>query len=218
MSATLDPAQAKSLRDGLAPSLAGCARATELLLADIDGLDDVVLARPSRLEGWSVAHVLNHLARNADSFVRILHGAGAGESLAQYAGGAEQRRADIQIGVGRPAPAIVNDVRVSAGRLAEAFADAPVQAWASAGRRMDGSPFPCAALPLARWREVAVHHADLGLGYSTEEWPAEFVDAELPAALAGLAGRLRDGDERRRLLAFVYGRTEALPTLVIDPL
>ncbi|MET0910545.1 MAG: maleylpyruvate isomerase N-terminal domain-containing protein, partial [Ilumatobacteraceae bacterium] len=42
---------------------------------------------PSLLPGWTRGHVLTHIARNADSFVRLLEAAGRGEVVTQYAGG-----------------------------------------------------------------------------------------------------------------------------------
>ncbi|MDP9404828.1 MAG: maleylpyruvate isomerase N-terminal domain-containing protein, partial [Actinomycetota bacterium] len=43
------------------------AGATERLLTTTAGLGDDAVAGPSALPGWSVGHVLGHLARNADS-------------------------------------------------------------------------------------------------------------------------------------------------------
>ncbi len=40
------------------PMIVGCAAANARLFDRLEGIDDVVLARPSRLEGWSVGHVL----------------------------------------------------------------------------------------------------------------------------------------------------------------
>ena len=36
-----------------------------------------------------------------------------------------------------------------------------------------------AELPFIRWREVTVHHADLGLDYSWADWDEEFVRLDL---------------------------------------
>ncbi len=52
---------------------------------------------------WTVGHVLTHLARNAESHVRMLEGATMGEALEQYAGGYDQRAADIEAGADRSA-------------------------------------------------------------------------------------------------------------------
>ena len=59
---------------------------------------------------------------------------------------------------------------------------------------------------LTRWREVEVHHVDLGLGYEATDWPDDYVAGELPLALAGLPSRLGDGAIRARTLAWLLGR------------
>jgi maleylpyruvate isomerase len=89
------------------------------------GLTDAGARRPSLLPNWTVGHVLTHLARNADSHVRMLEGARRGEVADQYPGGNEQRAADIEAGAGRPAADLVADVAGSAGRLEEAWAATP---------------------------------------------------------------------------------------------
>jgi len=94
------------------PSLeiSGVATAHAALAATIASLTDELARQPSRLPGWSVGHVLTHLARNADSVVRRLAGAVDGQVLDQYAGGAQGRAHDIEEGAGRPAADLVADV------------------------------------------------------------------------------------------------------------
>src|SRR5262245_61714365 len=77
---------------------------------------------PSLLPGWTRGHVLTHIARNADSFVRLLDAARNGEVVAQYAGGVEGRNADIEAGSTRDWDSLVDDVRSSARQLDEVFA------------------------------------------------------------------------------------------------
>ena len=56
----------------------------------------------------------------------------------------------------------------------------PRRRWDGAGISVSGAPFPADDLPFRRWREVLVHHADLGdAGYTPSNWPAEYVDEEL---------------------------------------
>jgi maleylpyruvate isomerase len=38
----------------------------------------------------------------------------------------------------------------------------------------------------SRWREVEVHHVDLGLGYTPERWPPDLVQMWLPRVLRRL--------------------------------
>ena len=83
--------------------LDGCRAAHDRLLTLIDGITDDDCRRPSLLPGWTVGHVLTHLARNADSHVRMFAAADRGEIADQYVGGQEGRGSDIEAGAGRPA-------------------------------------------------------------------------------------------------------------------
>ena len=61
--------------------------------------------------GWTVGHVLTHLARNADSIVAGAAAAERGEVVDRYEGGGAGRDAEIEAGCGRPAAEQVADVR-----------------------------------------------------------------------------------------------------------
>src|ERR1700735_2707093 len=112
----------------------GCAEAQAALLDDIDDLSDDVARRPSRLPGWTVGHVLTHIARNADSLVWRLEGAARGELRDQYVGALEQRTSDIETGAARPAPELVRDVRQSADAVARVMAGLSAAAWDAPSR------------------------------------------------------------------------------------
>ena len=60
-------------------------------------------------------------------------------------------------------------------------------------------------MPLHRWREVELHHVDLGLGYTPADWPEAYVERELAISLALLPERL-DGSGQRQMLAWLVGR------------
>src|SRR3954471_3673737 len=79
----------------LARDIAGATSAHQRLLATLDGLSDEQARSPSLLPNWSVGHVVTHLARNADSFVRLLSAAERGEVVDQYEGGAAGRGAAV---------------------------------------------------------------------------------------------------------------------------
>ena len=163
------------------------------LAVTLSRLTDADARGASLLPGWSVGHVLTHLARNADSHVRMLEGAALGEVADQYPGGNRQRAADIEAGAGRPAAELVADVTSTAARLEAAMGSTPDEAWRGGWGRVVSGIWPLAELPFRRWREVEVHHVDLGLGYAVSDWPEEYVDAELPPSLAGLPARLEPG-------------------------
>ena len=164
--------------------IAGCAAAHQRLLGHIDQLDDADVRRPSLLPGWTVGHVLTHLARNADSFVRILEGAERGDILDQYEGGARSRAAAIEAGSSRSAGDLVHDVRATIWRLERTWAGTTPVAWGGSGRATGGELLPCIDLPFRRWREVEVHHVDLGLpGFTIDDWSSAYVRRELQREL-----------------------------------
>jgi maleylpyruvate isomerase len=133
---------------------------------------------PSLLPGWTRGHVLTHIARNADSFVRVLEAARRGEVAAQYEGGVEGRNADIEAGSTREWDSLVSDVRSSAWRLDEVFATQ--DRWDLAMTNSAGEAVPHSDLPSRRLREVVVHHADVGDGaYTPADWPPDYVREEL---------------------------------------
>ena len=154
-----------------APSVLAGVRASQAALdAWLATLAPVDPATPSELPAWSVGHVLTHLARNADSHVRLLEGE------PQYPGGAEQRDADIAAGAGRPWSELLADVAGAQARLGaawDAVTDWQRPAHPSAGAR------PLDVFPFFRWREVEVHRADLGLGYTFADFPGDYVRWEL---------------------------------------
>jgi maleylpyruvate isomerase len=198
-------------------AIEGCKAAHARLLERIEAVDDVVLARPSRLPSWTVGHVLTHIARNADSFVRVLDAATVGEGVWQYPGGPEQRTGEIETGATRSAAAVVNDLRVSCERVVSAFEQARPELWSFERQLPDGSLDLCAAIPYRRWKEVEIHHVDLGLGYEPDDWPAGFVAAGLADSLAKLPGRIPELSQRAALLAWVTGRRETPGQIDIAP-
>ncbi|GAA1628936.1 maleylpyruvate isomerase family mycothiol-dependent enzyme [Actinoplanes couchii] len=139
--------------------------ATDALLADIPA--DV--AAPSRLPGWTVGHVLTHLARNADALTNLLTWARTGVETPAYAS-PEARAAGIEAGAARPLADQVADLRQAHERFTAAAAAMPAEAWA-AELPMARS---AAAVPWLRLCEVEMHRADLGHGYTPDDWPAAF--------------------------------------------
>ena len=191
-----------------AAMIAGCTRAQRRLLERLETIDDLVVTRPSRLPGWTIGHLLTHLARNADAFVNMLEEAELGHSVPMYPGGPAQRSDDIEAGSTRSAAACVADVRRSARRLEVLFGDASEALWEGAGVGLDGQPWSCRNVPFRRWREVEFHHVDLGLGYEPEDWPADFVSLALADSRDHVPGRVADARQRSALLAWVSGRRD----------
>ncbi|MER6627030.1 maleylpyruvate isomerase family mycothiol-dependent enzyme [Streptomyces sp. NPDC000987] len=160
--------------------LASLHDATERLLSAVAELDDAAVARPSRLPGWTLGHVLAHLARNADALVNVLEG------RPMYASG-DARDADIERDAPRPLETHLCDVRESAARLRAASA-VPAD-WSRTVELRNGVTDSAARVPFRRWVEVELHHVDLGIGYELEDLPAEFLEREIAFLAERFAGR-----------------------------
>jgi maleylpyruvate isomerase len=180
----------------------GCVAAQAALGASLIDLSDAVAHGPSLLLGWSVGHVLTHIARNADSVVWRLEGAARGELRDQYPGGLEQRAADIEAGAARPAAVLVRDVQQTSAAVERTMAGLPVAAWDAPSRTSRGVVESSRDAVLSRWREIVVHHGDLGLGLV--KFPPALIDAWLPRELS----RLGERTDPASLLAWVIGRGE----------
>jgi maleylpyruvate isomerase len=206
----------------------GCAAAHQRLLGDLDGLTDAQVRSDSLLPKWTVGHVLNHLVRNAEGITNVFAAAADGQVVERYPGGLAARDAGIEDGADRPADELVADVRSTIWRLEQAWATAPPMVWEQGrGREMSGAEVPVTVFPYKRWREVEIHHADLGLGFTFDDWSDDFVAAGLDEQLPALPGRVENGLAAtdvaairaelgdRRFLAWLFGRwtTEDLPTL-----
>lgn len=158
--------------------LAGAARAHRAVITTLQDLGDDQARQPSMLPGWTVGHVATHIARNADGHIRMLQAAARGEVGVMYPGGREQRTNDIEAGARRSAAELVADVTATAAAIEASWAAMSPDAWSGRGDTISGEVV-VSDLPFIRWREVAVHHSDLGMGVTWADWDAEYVRVEL---------------------------------------
>jgi maleylpyruvate isomerase len=185
----------------------GCRAADEHLWATIQGLDDTTVRLPSQLPGWTIGHVLAHIARNGDSVVRRLEGARAGRIVDQYPGGARGRAAEIEATATQPAAALVADVARAAQAVQQAVAAMPDDAWERTSRTVNGTLLTGTQVMFTRWREIEIHHVDLGLGYQPANWPEDLARQWLNTLLPTLTKRCAPQD----LLAWCLDRAAAPP-------
>ena len=149
--------------------------ATTRYLRALTELDDRELQAPSLLPGWSRAHVVTHLARQADALTHALTAVLNGEDAWMYSS-QTVRDEEIHQGASRGADELREDAEASAarfrevaGRLDGEHLDRPIS-------RLPGGPAFMTAGETAtkRWIELEIHHADLGLDYKNADWPVEF--------------------------------------------
>jgi maleylpyruvate isomerase len=195
--------------------LAGVRSSHGRLLDTVGTLTPKDTARPSLLPEWTVGHVLSHLARNADSHTHMLEAAARGEHVEQYPGGPDERATGIEAGAARPGDEVLDDVRRATDALEAVYTAMPEEAWDGHGLS-SGRPWPCRQIVFHRWREVELHHVDLGLAYTPADWPDDYVALELPIALYHLPERL-DAASRSALFAWLVGRRDELGNVTAAP-
>ena len=155
---------------------------TGLLMRTAAALDDESVRAASLCEGWTRAHVLSHIARNADALGNLVGWAITGTPRAMY-DSPNARDADIAAGSTRGAQDIFTDLEDSAARFASAatgLAGAPGQAEVEmrGGRKVLGGQ-----LPTLRLMEVVFHHVDLNAGYTFADADSGFVRRAITNAI-----------------------------------
>jgi maleylpyruvate isomerase len=153
-------------------------------------MGDDAFAAPSALPGWSRAHVLTHIARNADGLINLLTWARTGVPTPAYAS-PEQRDADIDAGARRPPSEIREDVLASSDRLAQVVRKMPREAWSARVKDVQGRDLPASDIPWLRAREMWIHAIDLDVGASFADLPAPML-AELITEVTAMMGDKAD--------------------------
>src|SRR4051812_2142848 len=154
----------------------------------VDGLTDDQLAEPSTLPDWSRAHVVAHVARNADALVNLLDWARTGVETPMYPS-REARNAGIDQTVALPPTDMRADYAAACARFAEAVENMPAEAWSATLRNMQGGEIPATAVPWMRAKEIWVHGVDLAAGLTLSDAPTDFCAALVDDVLTTFAAR-----------------------------
>lgn len=153
----------------------GLAVSSAALHRTVDGLTDDDLLAPSGLPGWSRAHVVAHLALNAEAFAAVLDGVAHRQRVAMYASD-EQRDTDVAELAGAGSTVLRERLMASSTVFADAVAALGGDDWTGVVERTPGGPtWALATVVPTRRREVEVHHADLDTAYGPHDWPADFL-------------------------------------------
>jgi maleylpyruvate isomerase len=190
--------------------LAAVRQATERLYAEVSRLDDGDIVRPSLLPAWTRAHVITHLARNADALVNLLTWARTGIEHPMYTSRAD-RDADIEEGAHRLPQVIREDLLAASTRFDVAADRLTGTDWLAPVAHRTGRVFPASEIPAMRLFEVWVHLVDLDAGLSFDDVPEAHLEQLLEIAVyphvertegtpVQLVVDLPDGGQRRWLL------------------
>jgi maleylpyruvate isomerase len=161
------------------------------LIRTVDGFHGDDWQLPSLLPDWTRAHVVAHLALNAEGMARVLRALVADADdhppAAMYDSD-DQRGRDIS----RLAEHTPSDIRAhllgSVTILHEAVDAVPEEQWETRVERTPGGrTMRAGAFPGMRWRELEIHHVDLDAGYTRVAWTLPFAEHLLDA----MARRLR---------------------------
>ncbi|MER7561628.1 maleylpyruvate isomerase family mycothiol-dependent enzyme [Streptomyces sp. NPDC097941] len=171
-----------------AAMLEQAAKGTAAFEAAVHGLTDPGFTRPSYLPGWSRAHLVTHVARNADALVNLLTWARTGVETPMYASG-DQRAREIEEGARRPAAELCAELLAADSRLAEEFAALPDACWTATVRTARGREVPASQVPWMRVREVWVHAVDLSVDTSFDDVPHDVCAALVDDVAASFRGR-----------------------------
>jgi maleylpyruvate isomerase len=161
---------------------------TALLLETADRLTDTDLRAPSTLPGWTRAHVIGHLARNAEALVRLTAWARTGVPTPMYAD-REQRAAEIQSSAALAPDALRGELKSTAAQLQDALGTLDATTWQAEIQSALGRTIPAAEIPWMRVREVWLHTVDLATGTTCADLPADLVDTLLDDVTGTLATR-----------------------------
>lgn len=138
-------------------------------------LSDQDLTAPSTLPGWSRAHVVAHVALNADALTNLLTWARTGVVTPMYAS-PQARDEDIEALSRRPAAELREASERGGLGLRDGLSAMPRCAWSRKVRVRQGTEVEASVIPWLRVREVFLHALDLGSGVTDVDLPEDFAD------------------------------------------
>lgn len=152
-------------------------RESGMAMATIASLTDDEVAKPTHCQGWTRAHLIAHLALDADAMANLVTWAVTGQQTPAYES-REKRDADIEATAELPAAELAKTLEHAEARLLEAFRSL------RDGVQAETVPTPFSgevnvfSLPALRTTEIVVHHDDLD---TTWEWHEADPDATVDA-------------------------------------
>jgi maleylpyruvate isomerase len=151
-------------------------------------LADDEFATPSLLPGWSRAHVVAHVAYNAQGLLRLVEWATTGVETPMYAS-SEARAEEIERGATLTAPELRELSARATADLEAAWRALTPDTWQAEVRTLQGATIRATTTLWMRAREVWLHAVDLDSGASSDDFDADLPDHLLADVLSNWRGR-----------------------------
>lgn len=155
---------------------------THRVLGETMAVSDEEWQAPSRLPGWTRAHVATHLARGAENLAWAVQEMVSADRSRHRGITEAQRTLTLDRGSERPGVELQIDLDTTAGLLNATISDVPEELHDRPVALLPGLHIPFRAVPLARLHELATHLSDLDLGFElasihpdTAYWLLEWV-------------------------------------------
>ncbi|MDO9398134.1 MAG: maleylpyruvate isomerase N-terminal domain-containing protein, partial [Herbiconiux sp.] len=146
------------------------------------------LTRPSRLPGWTRAHVVAHVGYNARALNRLVDWAETGVVTPMYAS-PEERDAEIELGATLAPRALRHLSDHAAIALDVAWRDLPAERWGATVTTALGREVLVSETVWMRTREVWLHAVDLQTGARLTQVPRAVAVRLLRDVTTAWAGR-----------------------------
>ncbi|RRO17491.1 maleylpyruvate isomerase family mycothiol-dependent enzyme [Saccharopolyspora rhizosphaerae] len=177
-----------ALTDEVADHLARIDHVTEALVHSVTSLDELSVRQPSLLPGWSRAHVITHLARNADACSNLLLWARTGIEHPMYASRDDRDQA-IHKGASRSHRLLLEDLVASSDRFSVAARAMPTEDWTAEVSLSGGDDIPALHVLRLRLLEAWVHLVDLDHDVDFPDIPSGDAELLLEDVTQQLGGR-----------------------------
>lgn len=142
-------------------------------------LENSEFSEPTRLEGWTRAHLIAHVGYNAAAICNLMDWATTGIENPMYSS-PEARGKEIEYGATLIPDALRNLHDHTVARLDVAWRDAPAAAWDAEVLTAQGRTVPASETLWMRSREVWIHAVDLGVKAGFSDIPKVILSTLLP--------------------------------------
>jgi maleylpyruvate isomerase len=149
-------------------------RESAMTMATVSSLAEGELNKPTRCEGWTRAHVIAHLARDADALTNLATWAVTGRETPGYES-REKRDTDIEAAAQRSAADLTAALAQADARLLEAFRTLKDGVVVETLPTLFSGEIKAFSLPALRTTEVIVHHDDLDTAWEWDEADPEAI-------------------------------------------